>query len=71
MRYGDPLTAVRMPAGMLAAARKYAAEQDTSLSGLVRWLIDDELRRAGIDWKQTEEAIEEQMRVEEVIETPA
>jgi hypothetical protein len=49
--YGDPVVTLRLPREMIAGARMAAARHDTTLSGLVRDLIADQLDRDGIDWR--------------------
>lgn len=48
--YGDPVVTLRLPRGMIAAAKIAAKRHDTTFSGLVRRLLDDQLQQDGIDW---------------------
>ncbi len=48
--YGDPVVTLRLPAGMIAAAKMLARRDDTSFSGLVRDLLSDRLDQEGINW---------------------
>ena len=48
--YGDPVVTLRLPKGMIVAAKIAARRHDTTFSGLVRRLLDDQLHQDGIDW---------------------
>ncbi len=49
--YGDPVVTLRLPRQMIAAARMCARRHDTTLSGLIRRLLDDQLQQDGIPWQ--------------------
>ena len=48
--YGDPVVTLRLPRGMIAAAKIAARRHDTTFSGLIRGLIEDQLSQDGIVW---------------------
>ena len=49
--YGEPVVALRLPKPMIAAAKVAARRHDTTLSGLMRDLLAQQLDLDGIDWK--------------------
>ena len=49
--YGDPVVTLRLPRAMIAAARTCARRHDTTLSGLIRQLLVDQLSQDGINWQ--------------------
>ena len=55
--YGDPIVALRLPRPMIAAARVAARRHDTTLSGLLRDLVAQQLVQDGIDWTTPPEPI--------------
>ena len=55
--YGDPVVALRLPREMTAAARISARRHDTTFSGLVRSLIENQLQQDGLDWRKASEPI--------------
>ena len=63
--YGDPVVTLRLPREMIAGARMAAARHDTTLSGLVRDLIADQLDRDGIDWRGASTPTPGQITLEE------
>ena len=65
--YGDPLTAVRLPAPMLAAARAHAHELGTTLSALIRDALADRLDNDGVNWPTASQPIEGQTTIDDVI----
>lgn len=60
--YGDPLIAVRLPAEVIKGIKTLAERQNTSVSAIVRDLIEGELKENGIKSSPTQ--IEGQMRIE-------
>ncbi len=60
--YGDPLIAVRLPAEVIQGIKLLAKEQGTTVSAIVRDLIEGQLREHGIS--TSPEQIEGQMRIE-------
>lgn len=46
--YGDPVLTLRMPRTMRTGIRKLAAQRNTTVSAILRKIIDQELRAAGI-----------------------
>ena len=49
--YGDPVVTLRLPKAMIAAGKQCARRHDTTLSGLIRRLLDDQLTQDGINWQ--------------------
>lgn len=49
--YGEPVVALRLPKTMIAAAKVAARRHDTTLSGLMRDLLAQQLDQDGIDWR--------------------
>lgn len=47
-RYGDPVLTLRIPKESLAALKLLAARESTSVSGILRALIDQRLKESGI-----------------------
>ena len=66
--YGDPLTAVRLPSPMLAAARMDAARHGLTLSGLIRDALSDRLDQDGVNWRTPSETIQGQQSLEDLID---
>lgn len=64
--YGDPVVCVRLPKSMIAAAKMAAKQHDTTLSGLVRSLLDDRLQQDGIDWSRSSEPTPGQQTLDDV-----
>lgn len=62
-QYGDPIITVRLPSGMIVAAKQSAQIHDTTLSALIRDLITQQIDRDGLTW-QTIEAIDGQQRID-------
>ena len=65
-RYGDPVVALRLPRPMIAAARIAARNHDTTLSGLLRDLLMQQLVEDGIDWTAPSEPIPGQQTFDDV-----
>ena len=64
--YGDPVVTLRLPRGMIAAAKIAAKRHDTTFSGLVRRLLDDQLQQDGIDWCNPSTPIPGQTTIDDV-----
>ena len=64
--YGDPVVTLRLPKGMITAARIAAKRHDTTFSGLVRQLLDDQLRQDGLDWCRASKPTPGQITVDDV-----
>ena len=64
--YGDPVVCVRLPKPMISAARLAAKQHDTTLSGLVRSLLDDQLKQDGIAWSRSSEPTPGQQTIDDV-----
>jgi len=62
--YGDPVVALRLPRPMIAAARIAARNHDTTLSGLMRDLLTQQLVEDGIDWTAPSEPIPGQQTID-------
>lgn len=65
--YGDPVVTLRLPRGMITAARIAARRHDMTFSGLVRRLIDDQLQQDGIPWQNTAEPTPGQKSIDDYI----
>lgn len=66
-KYGDPVVALRLPRPMIAAAKIAARNHDTTLSGLMRDLIVQQLTLDGIDWTKPSEPIPGQQTLDDCI----
>ena len=64
-KYGDPVVALRLPRPMIAAARIAARNHDTTLSGLLRDLLTEQLVKDGIDWTAPSEPIPGQQSIDD------
>ena len=64
--YGDPVVTLRLPRQMIAAARISAQRHDTTLSGLIRSLIVDQLDQDGISWCEPSEPTPGQVTLDDV-----
>ena len=49
--YGDPVVTLRLPKGMISGAKMYARRHDTTMSALIRDLLDQQLLQDGINWR--------------------
>lgn len=47
-KYGDPMIGIRLPPNILAAVKICARQHGTTISGLIRELIDEQLTKDGI-----------------------
>ncbi len=65
--YGDPVVTLRLPKGMIAAAKIYAKRNDTTFSGLVRDLLNDRLEQEGISWCTPSEPTTGQITLDDTI----
>lgn len=65
-RYGDPVVALRLPPPMIAAARIAARRHDTTLSGLLRDLLAQQLVIDGIDWTTPSAPIPGQQSIDDI-----
>lgn len=65
-KYGDPVVALRIPRSMISAARVAARNHDTTLSGLMRDLLAQQLVQDGIDWTTPSEPIPGQQTIDEL-----
>ena len=50
-QYGDPIITVRIPSGMIVAAKEAARIHGTTLSELIRDLIAQQIARDGLTWQ--------------------
>ena len=64
--YGDPVVTLRLPRQMVAAAKIAAKRHDTTLSGLMRRLLVDQLRQDGITWQDAAESIPGQQTLDDI-----
>ena len=65
--YGDPIVALRLPRPMIAAARVAARRHDTTLSGLMRDLLAQQLLQDGIDWTKPSEPTPGQKSIDDYL----
>lgn len=65
-KYGDPVVALRIPRSMISAARVAARNHDTTLSGLMRDLLAQQLVQDGIDWTTSSEPIPGQQTIDDL-----
>ena len=49
--YGNPVLTVRLPRSMITAGKICARRHNTTLSELLRRLLDEQLQTDGIDWQ--------------------
>lgn len=64
--YGDPVVTLRLPKGMIAAARMLAARDDMTFSSLVRDMLSDRLDQEGINWCTPSEPTPGQLTLNDV-----
>ena len=50
-RRGNPAITLRLPRGMISAAKRCARQHDTTVSEIMRRLLDEQLAKDGIDWQ--------------------
>ena len=65
--YGDPVVTLRLPRQMMTAAKICARRHDTTLSGLIRRLIDDQLHQDGITWQVPPTSIPGQKSIDDYL----
>lgn len=65
-QWGDPVVALRLPRPMITAAKIAARQHDTTLSGLMRDLLAQQLVKDGIDWTVAPEPIPGQQSIDDV-----
>lgn len=64
--YGDPVVTLRLPRQMVAAAKIAAKRHGTTLSGLMRRLLVDQLQKDGITWQDAAEPIPGQQTLDDL-----
>ena len=65
--YGDPVVTLRLPREMVTAAKISARRHDTTLSGLVRSLIEAQLHQDGIDYFQPSKPLTGQKSIDDYL----
>ena len=65
--YGDPVVTLRLPRAMITAAKSCARRHDTTLSGLIRQLLDDQLSQDGINWQTPPASIPGQKGIDDYL----
>lgn len=65
--YGNPVVTLRLPRQMINAAKICARRHDTSLSELMRRLLEDQLDQDGINWQTPSKPIPGQKGIDDYL----